>query len=533
MADLPAHIAGLLQSDAYPHPVERVELIQTHISFVLLAGDFVYKIKKPLDLGFLNFSTLRQRHYYCRQEVLLNRRLCSDTYIGVVPIVRTAAGYRLGGSGHVIDYAVRMHRLPQEQMMDRLLADNRLNPAMVDQLADKIAAFHAASTSGPGIDRYGSARAIGRNWQENFDQTRPFVGVTLTAWQARYLEEYVRAFMRRNRQLLQERVLAGRVRDCHGDLRASAVCFTDAICVFDCIEFNRRFRYSDVASEIAFLAMDLVHRGHPDLADRFVRRYQRATGDDQLGLVLSFYACYRAYVRGKVNSFQLDEPEIPEEAKAISRTSARRYFELACRFASDDRPPLLMITCGLSGTGKTAVAHALADRLDLAVVSSDVVRKELVGLAATERQHERYGGGIYSARVTQQTYAAMLRRARELLNDSQSVILDATFLRRELRARAAGLASDAGAYFFCVETLADAAVVQQRLAGRELETAAISDARWDTYLMQQQVHEPAIELDRWQLISIDSGRARDEVVADALSALQARLDPSPMSRMTT
>ncbi len=234
-------------------------------------------------------------------------------------------------------------------MMDRLLFEGRLKPEMLDRLVDKIARFHAMSATGPRIERYGSPRTIERNWRENIDQTRPYVGRTLSSWQAEFLEAAALTFLTRHRHVFDERIRSGYIRDCHGDLRASAVCFTDDICIYDCIEFNRRFRYSDVASEVAFLAMDLDRRGRPDLAERFVTKYQQTTGDSGLTRVLNFYKCYRAYVRGKVNSFQLDEPEIDEAATTTARTSARHYFDLACRYAASDQPLILIIMSGLSG----------------------------------------------------------------------------------------------------------------------------------------------------------------------------------------
>ncbi|MEX2314981.1 MAG: AAA family ATPase [Thermomicrobiales bacterium] len=514
-----------MEPDAYPHPVEHVELIQTHISYLLMAGDMVYKLKKPLDLGFLNFTTLRRRHYYCRQEVELNRRLCGATYLGVVPITRQGERYRIGGRGNVIDYAVNMRRLPDDLMMDRLLAEGRLKPEMLDRLADKIARFHAISATGPSIERFGSAATIERNWRENFDQTRPFVGRTLSSWQAAFLEASALAFLTRHRQGFVERVRAGYIRDCHGDLRASAVCFTDDICVYDCIEFNRRFRYADVASEVAFLAMDLDRRGRPDLAERFVAGYEQATGDEGMRRVLNFYKCYRAYVRGKVNSFQLDEPEIAAAAKASARTSARHYFELACRYAAGDRPSILIIMTGLSGTGKSAVANALASKRELRAISSDAVRKELAGISEVDHRYDAYERGIYSREFTQRTYAALLDRASSLLSEGQSVILDATFQRREWREQALDLACRLGALVFCIETVADESVVRERLAAREDDEAAISDARWETYVSQASRFEPVTELSDWQHIRLDTGQPLDDIVANAMNALVARLQP--------
>lgn len=530
---IPEHIAGLLDPAAYPHPVEQVELIQTHISYVLLAGEMVYKLKKPLDLGFLNFTTLRRRHYYCRQEVILNRRLCAETYLGVVPVTERAGVYRFGGTGTVVDYAVQMRRLPADRMMDRLLEADRVLPEMVDRLAVRIAEFHAASAASREIDRFGSPQTIQRNWSENFEQTRPYVGRTLSAWQAAQLEASVSAFISRNRQLLRDRVRSGRIRDCHGDLRASAVCFTDDLCIYDCIEFNRRFRYGDVASEVAFLAMDLDRRGHAGLSERFIEHYQQTSGDETLRDVLDFYRCYRACVRGKVNSFQLDEPEIPDDAKAVARATAQTAFALACDYATRFDLPLLIVMTGLSGTGKSAVAERLAAARGARVIASDVVRKERAGIPATEHRYADYGQGLYSPQLTEQTYAAMRERAKPLLAAGQSVVLDATFQQRAERERAFELAQETGALALCVETVADAEVVRHRLATREQDATAHSDAGWDTYLAQTRRYEPVKELDDWQHLRIDSGQPIDAAVADALAALAARLEPAPLDTPTT
>ncbi len=531
--NLPAHIAGLLDPTAYPHPVGDVELVQTHISYVLMAGDVVYKIKKPLNLGFLNFTTLKRRHFYCNEEVRLNRRLCDDTYRGVVPVTQHGGTYRVGGSGTVVDYAVQMRRLPHDLMMDHLLSEDRVDAAMVERLADKIADFHHESETGARIDRFGSSRTIEQNWVENLDQVRPFIGVTLTDWQVAFVEATISAFLVRYQSVLEERVQSGRIRDCHGDLRASAVCFTDDICVYDCIEFNRRFRYSDVASEVAFLAMDLDRRGRPDLAECFVRRYQRVTGDDEMDRVLDFYKCYRAFVRGKVNSFQLDEPEIPTEAKNTARSSARHYFDLACQYASKFQIPSLVVMTGLSGTGKSTVAQGIASARDMTVVSSDAVRKQLAGLSEGTHRRDEYGGGIYSADFSRRTYSTMFERASALLTEGQSVVLDATFQQRKQRQDAFDLARRVGALAFVVETVADRSVVKQRLAAREQDETAISDATWETYLIQAERFEPVTDVDDWQHVRVDAGRPGFEVVASAVDDLARRLLPDALSSNET
>ncbi|MEE8346228.1 MAG: phosphotransferase, partial [Dehalococcoidia bacterium] len=314
---LPPVIRALLDPAAYPHPVDSVKLIQTHISYVLLAGEHVYKIKKPVDFGFLDFSTLGKRRYYCRQEVILNARLCPGTYLGVSQIresdSRSASGrsrITVDGVGKVIEYAVHMRRLPDERMMDRLLESGDLTGQMVRALAERLAEFHARSETSPRIAEYGDW-AIRHAWEENLCQWAEYIGDTISEEQDRVIRAYGEAFFAREDELLRQRVSNLRIRDCHGDLRSDAVCFTDGICIYDCIEFNRRMRYTDVAGDVGFLAMDLDYRGHEGVAIDFVNAYVEASGDADLHRVIDFYKCYRACVRGKVEGFRSRMPEVP------------------------------------------------------------------------------------------------------------------------------------------------------------------------------------------------------------------------------
>jgi len=523
--ELPELIRGLLEPSAYPHPVNTVELVQTHISYVFLAGDFAYKVKKPVDFGFLNFTTLARRRHYCQQEVVLNRRLCPDTYLGVVRITREGRRLRLEGRGKVLEYAVKMRRLPALRMMDRLLADGRVSPTMVEAVARRLADFHAHSETGPRIDRYGSPAVIDGNWQENFEQWAPYLDDTITAGQDRYLRAYVRNFLIRRRTLLEERVGQGRIRDCHGDVRLDAVCFTDGVCIFDCIEFNRRFRYSDVAADIAFLAMDLEYHGRPDLSERLVRTYARAAGDAQALELVDFYKCYRAAVRGKVEGFRLTQPEVRPTERRQARQAARAYFRLACRYAAAQPPPVLIITCGLVASGKTAIARALGEALDAPVISSDVVRKELAGLSPEEHRFEPFERGIYSPAFTARTYDAMLERARGLLAEGRSVLLDGTFGRRDQRQKARGLAEEMGGRFVCVECRAEEAVIHRRLAERLRTGGDASDARPEIYEAQLQVFEPVTDLRPHEYVSLDCARPLGQCVLEARRLVDERLAP--------
>jgi aminoglycoside phosphotransferase family enzyme len=325
------------------------------MSFIFLTGEYVYKIKKPVNLGYLDYTTLEKRHLFCHQELKLNRRLCPDAYLAVVPITMSLRGakrrsnlLRIEGQGKAIEYAVKMKQLPQDRMMDVLLSRGQVTLEMVAMVAEKLVGFHQKAETNQKIAAFGRLDVIRRNCDENFAQTEKYIGTSITAEEYQHIKNYTNNFIDRNASLFDKRVREGRIRDCHGDLHAAHVCFTEdtrlparrmtpagepssggQVCIYDCIEFNDRFRYSDVASEIAFLAMDLDRYQQAGLSQHLVNIYVELSHDEELRKLLNFYKCYRAYVRGKVESFKLDDPYIPEEEKAKVLTAARKYFQLA------------------------------------------------------------------------------------------------------------------------------------------------------------------------------------------------------------
>jgi len=326
---LPSTVGALLDSQAYPHKPQKVELVQTQMSFILLTGEYVYKIKKPVNLGYLDYTTLEKRHFFCHQELELNRRLCPGAYLAVVPIVEEKGELRIEGQGQAIEYAVKMKQLPQDRMMDVLLPRGQVTREMVARVAEKLVGFHQKAETNQKIAAFGKLDVIHQNTDENFAQTEKYIGTSITAEEYQHIKNYTDNFINSNASLFDKRVREGKIRDCHGDLHAAHVCFTDDICIYDCIEFNDRFRYSDVASEVAFLAMDLDRYQQAGLSRHLVNTYVGLSHDEELLKLLNFYKCYRAYVRGKVESFKLDDPYIPEEEKARVLTAAQSYFELA------------------------------------------------------------------------------------------------------------------------------------------------------------------------------------------------------------
>jgi hypothetical protein len=326
-------VAALMEPAAYPEPTSRVELVQTHISWVFLTKAYAYKVKKPVDLGFLNFTTLRRRHHYLNEELVLNRRLCPEIYLQVLPITARGPGVKVGGKGHALEYALQMVRMPQDRMMDEVADRGELVQEHLDRIIARLVPFYEQAASGPRIDRYGEPAVIAFNHEENFSRTEPLVGWVLSGERFEAIRTFARTFLRRRRGLFLKRIRDGRIRDCHGDLHMRNICLADGVYIFDCIEFNPRFRYGDVAADVDFLAMDLDFHGFKELSRHFVERFSEQSRDPELLEVLDFYKCYRACVRGKINAFVAQDREQPPEAREQALEQARAYFELAGEYA--------------------------------------------------------------------------------------------------------------------------------------------------------------------------------------------------------
>jgi len=325
-------VEALMKPEAYDEEPNQIELTQTHISFVFLTGSFVYKVKKAIDLGFLDFTTLQKRRFFCEKELELNRRLCGDMYVEVVPVNRSNI-IKIKGEGETVEYAVKMKRMPQDRMLNRLLEEKKVDRKLVDRIAKIIAEFHLKAETSARISEFGSLAIVETNWMENFEQTQQFVDKTISLKGFRLIRERIYDFMKRNLAFFEKRMAEDRVRDCHGDIHSGNIFVTDRIYIFDAIEFNERFRYSDVASDVAFLAMDLDFKERTDLSNFLVRRYVKYSGDQELTKLLPFYKCYRAYVRGKVISFKLEDSSVGSEEKSVAVREAKAYFKLASTYA--------------------------------------------------------------------------------------------------------------------------------------------------------------------------------------------------------
>lgn len=487
----PAIVNALLDAKTYPDKIVSVKLVQTQMSFVFLTGKYVYKVKKPVNLGYLDYTTLEKRLYFCQREMELNQRLCPETYLAVIPIYKKSNKINLAGEGKIIDYAVKMRQLPREKMLNELINKGRMPAGTPARIAQKLADFHEKAVTGDEIDTFGALESIKFNTDDNFRQTEKYIGITISKDKFQRIKHFTNLFLRNNKLLFKKRVAGNKIRDCHGDLHAAHICVIDGICIYDCIEFNERFRYCDVASEVAFLAMDLDHYGRADLSRSFVEAYVERSGDKELSSLLNFYKCYRAYVRGKVESFKFDDPYISEGEKERTRDTAASYFDLA-GFYSRARPALFIMV-GLVGTGKSIISAALARRLGTVVISSDIVRKNLAGIPLLEHRSSKFNKGLYSREMSIRTYDIMFARAREHLAKGTPVILDATFILAEGRRTAMKLAKEMDASFFVLECRLAPDLVKKRLKQR-LEEGTVSDANWDTYESQKKVFEPVVEV---------------------------------------
>ena len=334
MIDQKQVIEALMKPEAYEEDPCSIELVQTHISAVFLTNNFVYKVKKAVNFGFLDFTTLEKRRVFCEKELKLNRRLCGDMYLEVVPINK-ADLVKIKGEGKTVEYAVKMKRLPQEKIMSKLLEENKVDGKLDDRIAKIIAEFHSKAETNSEISMFGSLSTIETNWKENFEQTEEFIGKSISADDFNLIRSKVEGFTKKNAALFKKRMSEKRVRDCHGDIHSGNIFITDKVYIFDAIEFNERFRYSDTASDVAFLAMDLDYKKRTDLSDIFVEKYVEYSGDQELTKLLPFYKCYRAYVRGKVTSFKLNDPNISTEDKTVAVEEANAYFKLAANYTEN------------------------------------------------------------------------------------------------------------------------------------------------------------------------------------------------------
>lgn len=481
---LPPIIEQMLTPEFYAHPVtEPIQLLQTHISFVLLTGQYAYKVKKPMNFGFLDFSTLEKRKYFCEEELRLNRRLAPDLYLSVLPIVETDGkyGFDTTGKGEAVEFAIAMPEFSQSDLLIEMFEAGRLTADHVKQIGEQLAVFHQNALTNDHINSFGTAEAVRAVANDNYASTEKYVGIAQTQTQLDQTRNYTEQFFAENADLFCDRIAKGKVRECHGDVHLKNIClYQNQIQIFDCIEFNEPFRNSDVLYDAAFLLMDLQFRGRRDLANIFLNTYLERTGDYEGAVLLPLHCSMRAYIRAKVTSFLLDDPNIPSDVKTNAQTEAAAYYKLAWEYTQPKQGKLIIMS-GVSGSGKSTTARKIAAEQDGIYLRSDAIRKQIAGIDLMERG----GDEIYTPEMTAKTYSRLADLGALLASKGFTVILDAKYDRINLRSEAIAAASSQNIPVEIMYCTASTEVLQQRLHDRAKANNDIADATVELLASQQ------------------------------------------------
>lgn len=505
----PAHphatlIDALRHAECFPHPVSGIELLETHISWVILTGQYAYKIKKPVNLGFLDFSTLERRRRCCMEELRLNRRQAPQLYLDVVGITGTSAQPAISGKGPVIEYAVKMRQFAQDALASRLLADGKLTPGHIGKFAATLSAFHAAAAPAGPADGFGTAQGTLELALQNFSQLAALPGLHADKPALEFLRAQTLQEHHRQHALFETRIIAGAVREGHGDLHLGNIVLVDGELVpFDCIEFSAALRWNDVMSEAAFLVMDLHDRAHPELAWLFLNAYLECSGDYAGLALLRYYLAYRAMVRAKVHGIRAHQAGISESEQQRLLGSCRGYLDLASAFCRHERPTLV-ITHGLSGSGKSRITEELMQQCGGIRIRSDVERKRRHGLSAMEHGSSAVESGMYDECLTRELYERLAELAGGTLAAGYTTIIDAAFLKRWQRNLARKLAQNAGVALLVVDVIAPESVLRRRVGQRAVEGKDASDAGLAVLQHQIATREPLSAQERLDAFTISS-----------------------------
>jgi aminoglycoside phosphotransferase family enzyme/predicted kinase len=500
MTNLPPLLQQMQQPDFYSHPVkEPMEVLQTHASYVVLTGDFAYKIKKSVNFVFFDYSTLEKRRHFCQEELRMNRPLAPEIYLEVLPVTRSQHQYRLDGEGEPVEYVLKMRQFPQEMLWSHLFERGELTLELMEALGQTVAKFHQQAQTNEYIRSFGEPAKIGEAFAENYRQSQPYIGRGQTQQQFDETQQFSDRFLAQERDLLQQRQENHWIREVHGDLHLKNICLWDGkVRLFDRIEFNEEFRFVDVMYDIGFVVMDLEARGRIDLANAFLNTYIEQTGDWEGLQVLPLYLSRQAYVRAKVTSFLLDDAAVPEEEKKKAKETAANYYRLAWDYTQTHNGQIILMS-GLSGSGKTTVARRVARELGAIHIRSDAVRKHLAGMGLNERG----GDELYSPQMSEKTYQRLFELGKKLVTRGWPVILDAKYDRAALRQPAIAWCEAQGMPLQILHCHAPIEVLRDRLTAR---VGDISDATPELLERQQETTEPFGEAEQVYVKEIDTAQ---------------------------
>jgi uncharacterized protein len=519
LQDHDALVAAMASPDFYPHSPPDVIHKQTHISDVFLAGDLVYKVKKPVDMGFLDFTTLEKRYRFCNEEVRLNQRLTKDIYLGVEKITCDRDRYALNTSAKTIEYAVKMRRLPDENTLKHLLRSNRVTEKLMDTLIHTLVDFYENSVlDKKDMYQFGSLENIQSKCRDNFTCLPEFSDTGSNKRKIQMIETATRVFLDRHKDIFDRRIENNHICDTHGDLKAEHVYDYQGIQILDCIEFNQEFRYQDTASDLAFLAMDMEFLGHRPAALFLLSRYVNITSDPDLMQVIDFYKCFRAMVQVKVYNLQIGQisqiGQIPSNAdvkKAELSHKMEQYVDLGYQYALKMACPVIWVVCGMIATGKSTVAKKLGALFSIPCIRSDEIRKFLFDDTSKKSSDQGFEQGMYAPKATTLVYGRMLLTAQAALEKGSSVILDATCRRRRQRQDMLQLAKDTSANIIFVECRCPDREIKNRLKTRE-HTSSLSDARLAHFDHIKKGMEPFDDIPKEMHMPVKTDQSPDKII---------------------
>ncbi len=497
-------IAALQNPVLYNHPIEGFQVIETHISWVILTGPYAYKIKKAVNLGFLDFSTLAKRHYYCQEELRLNRRLAPTLYLDVIAISGTVSSPNLSGRGPVIEYAVKMVQFQPAAQLDRLASDNKIDHTLVQQLARHVAGFHERTGTAPAASNYGKPDVVRTPVLENISRLKEILVDTAALDLLTRLQEWETSTFKKIKRQLVKRKHDGFIRECHGDMHLGNIMIhNNGVTIFDCIEFNENLRWIDVMSEIAFMVMDLDDRNQRELGNLFLNHYLELSGDYRGMTVFSYYLMYRALVRAKVAAIRSTQSDLSKDKKDVIHRQCFEYLRLAERYTRMIHP-VLIITHGLSGSGKTILSEQLAVGLSLIRIRSDIERKRLYGLEPGSSSTAGIDADIYSMAASQRTYHYLADLSKQLIEGKNSTIIDAAFLKHWQRDIFYKLAAKLEIPFIIIDLNADDALLEKRILERLHTGTDASDAGISVLKHQQKTQDRLTGKEKHYALSINT-----------------------------
>lgn len=497
---------GFLQSsENYLHKPSSIKIVQTHASILAIAPPFVYKVKKHVDLGFLNFMSLEERKVNAEREVELNSRLCKDLYLEIIPIFLADGTYSFVKGDKIIDYALKMNELEDGYFFNQLVQNNQVDTSLLDKVICILSNFYSSQGSNPQVNPYGGIDQIKESTAGNFNYLKKIPNTFINQQHLALIEQYTSSFYKKEKRLFLSRILENKIRDCHGDLHLEHIhCKDDRICIYDCIEFNEKFRFIDVTSDIAFLAMDLDFHERPDLSYYLVNKLSSELKDAGILKLMDFYKCYRACVRAKVELIKYQQSEVSEDERANSLKKGRKFLHLALKYAIIGSAPFVIFVGGRVGTGKSTLALRISEALGISYVSSDVVRKRSVQIPLHERTKSEEKKHVYSQTTTNKVYASLLNTLVDAANSRKSIVADATFGTSDIRKVFFKELDKRKINFVFIEATASDEVIKHRLSGRDNELNVVSDARLEDFEMLNAKYEPPKEVQAEKYLAVDT-----------------------------